>query len=183
MIESESISPEEKEKLEFLLRTKKWNPYCIRHSAIDADAAYIPDHALKKKVRWTMNSKQAVRYVKRRMNDELTSKILEHDGIKPSPPSPILSNRTCGRCGYVNKLESKYCEKVGCNYPLTYEAFEDIKTAEQAKFQELVDKSNLERDNTIQALQQELKSKTQEMQSLSELCKHIWSFRPNRTVR
>jgi len=76
MIESESISPEEKEKLEFLLRTKKWNPYCIRHSAIDADAAYLPDHALKKKVRWTMNSKQAVRYVKRRMNDELTTKIL-----------------------------------------------------------------------------------------------------------
>ena len=99
-------------------------------------------------------------------------RLKSYDGIKPSPPSPILSNRTCGRCGYVNKLESKYCEKVGCNYPLTYEAFEDIKTAEQAKFQELVDKSNLERDNTIQALQQELKSKTQEMQSLSELCKH-----------
>jgi len=78
MIESESITnKEEKEKLEFLLRTKKWNPYCIRHSAIDADAAYLPDQALKKKVRWSPNSKQAARYVKRRMNDELTNKILE----------------------------------------------------------------------------------------------------------
>jgi alanyl-tRNA synthetase len=51
-------------------------------------------------------------------------------------------------------------------------ALDEIKAAEQAKFQELVNKSNLERDNTIQALQQELKSRTQEIQSLSELCKH-----------
>ena len=42
---------EEKEKLEYLLRTKKWNPYCIRHSAITSDADYLPEFALKKKVR------------------------------------------------------------------------------------------------------------------------------------
>ncbi len=46
----------------------------------------------------------------------------------------------------------------GRNYPLTQLALDEIKSAEQKKLQELIDKSNLERDNTIQALQQELKS-------------------------
>lgn len=53
---------EEKEKLEYLLTAKKWNPYCIRHSAITADSDYLPDYALKKKVRWSMNSKEGARY-------------------------------------------------------------------------------------------------------------------------
>src|SRR5215469_4045693 len=83
-----------------------------------------------------------------------------------------MVSRICGRCNYVNKLENKFRESKGCNYPLTQLALDEIKAAEQAKFQELVNKSNLERDNTIQALQQELKSRTEEIQSLSELCKH-----------
>ena len=61
---------DEREKIEFLLKTKKWNPYCIRHSAITADSDYLPEYALKKKVRWSMNSRQGSRYIKRRMGDE-----------------------------------------------------------------------------------------------------------------
>lgn len=64
----------------------------------------------------------------------------------------------CGRCNYVNKLESKYYERAGCNYPLTQLALDEYKAPEQAMLQELANKSNIERDNTIQALQQELKS-------------------------
>ncbi len=37
--------------LEYLLETKKWNPYCIRHPTITADSDYLPEYALKKKVR------------------------------------------------------------------------------------------------------------------------------------
>jgi integrase/recombinase XerD len=37
------------EKLESLLRTKKWNPYCLRHSSISSDSDYLPEYALKKK--------------------------------------------------------------------------------------------------------------------------------------
>jgi integrase/recombinase XerD len=29
-------------KLEYLVKTKKWNPYCIRHSAITADSDHLP---------------------------------------------------------------------------------------------------------------------------------------------
>jgi hypothetical protein len=56
---------DEKQKLQYLVKTKKWNPYCVRHSAITADSDYLPEYALKKKVRWSMNSKQAARYIKR----------------------------------------------------------------------------------------------------------------------
>jgi integrase/recombinase XerD len=52
LIKEDSITnKEEKEKLEYLLRTKKWNPYCIRHSAITSDSDFLPEYALKKKVR------------------------------------------------------------------------------------------------------------------------------------
>lgn len=51
MLECEAInSVKEKEKLEYLLRTKKWNPYCLRHSAITYDSDYLPEYAVKKKV-------------------------------------------------------------------------------------------------------------------------------------
>jgi integrase/recombinase XerD len=147
---------EERQKLEFLLRTKKWNPYCIRHSAIDADAAYLQDSAVIKKVRWVPGSKQFGRYIRRRMNDELTNKILEHYGIKLNKPvETVLSNRTCGRCGYVNKLESKYCENSakGCNYPLTQEAFEEIKKTEKEEVKKLIAASTRALNERITELQ------------------------------
>jgi hypothetical protein len=40
-----------------ILKTKTWNPYCIRDSAITAESDYLPEYPLKKKVRWSMNSK------------------------------------------------------------------------------------------------------------------------------
>jgi hypothetical protein len=68
LIENNSIiNKEELQKLGHLIKTKKWNPYCIRHSAITADSDYLPEDALKKKARWSMNSKQGARYIKRRM--------------------------------------------------------------------------------------------------------------------
>jgi integrase/recombinase XerD len=70
------IDKDERQKLEYLLKTKKWNPYCIRHSAITSDSDYLPEYALKKKVRWSMNSKQGSRYIKRRMGNDLKQKIL-----------------------------------------------------------------------------------------------------------
>ena len=48
----------ERERLQYLVNTKKWNPYCIRHSSITNDSDYLPEYALKKKARWSMNSRQ-----------------------------------------------------------------------------------------------------------------------------
>src|SRR5215212_4263542 len=82
LIESGSITDnEERETIEYLLKTKKWNPYCIRHSAITSDSDFLPEYALKKKVRWSMNSHQGARYIKKRMGNDLKNQILVHNGI------------------------------------------------------------------------------------------------------
>jgi hypothetical protein len=81
ILEGGSITDnEERQKLEYLLKTKKWNPYCIHHSAITSDSDFLPEYALKKKVRWSMNSKQGTRYIKRRMGNDLKKQILIHNG-------------------------------------------------------------------------------------------------------
>lgn len=57
LIESNLITDEEeKQRLNYLLKVKKWNPYCIRHSAITADSDYLPEYALKKKVVTSYNT-------------------------------------------------------------------------------------------------------------------------------
>lgn len=119
--------PEEREKLQYLLRTKKWNPYCIRHSAITFDSDLLPDYALKRKVRWSMNSKQASRYIKRRMGDTVKKQILMRDGVlleeKALQNKPAVLD--CPRCKFINSLVSKLCSR--CSYPLTAQAYEEIK--------------------------------------------------------
>ena len=133
--------PREREKLEYLIKTKRWNPYCIRHSAITSDSDYLPEFALRKKVRWSMNSKQSSRYIKTRMGNDLKQKILLQNGIiaeqqlerKPS----ILD---CPRCSLVNVMENKYCSK--CSYPLVPSAFDEIKAAEDMKFRAIEERFN-----------------------------------------
>jgi integrase/recombinase XerD len=144
LVISGSVSDQrEKERLEYFLNTKKWNPYCIRHSAITADSDYLPEYALKKKVRWSMNSKQGSRYIKNRMGDELRNKILEQSGIiLDSELKPKPTSIACPRCELVNQIENKYCSK--CSYPLTPQAFEEIKNEEDAKFRALEEKQGKE---------------------------------------
>ena len=130
---------DEREKLEYLFKTKKWNPYCIRHSAITSDSDFLPEYALKKKVRWSMNSKQGTRYIKRRMGNDLKQKILEYNGIisgEELERKPSILN--CPRCELVNAIENKYCSK--CSYPLVPSAFEEIKMAEGMKINQLEEK-------------------------------------------
>jgi hypothetical protein len=144
----------EKERLEYFLNTKKWNPYCIRHSAITADSDYLPEYALKKKVRWSMNSQQGRRYIKNRMGDELRNKILEQNGIiidSDLKPKPTIM--ACPRCELVNQIENKYCSK--CSYPLTPAAFEEIKQCEENRFVEL----EMRYSEKITKLTQEMENK------------------------
>lgn len=137
LLENGEIKDEEEiEKLRYLLSVKKWNPYCLRHSAITADSDYLPEYALKKKVRWSMNSKQGSRYIKKRMGNELKSKILEYNGITSESlqkKKTVISN--CPRCELSNVLENKYCSK--CSYPLKPEAFDEIKSSEEQKLADI----------------------------------------------
>jgi integrase/recombinase XerD len=140
MLEEGSIKDiKEKEKLEYLIKTKKWNPYCLRHSSISSDSDFLPEYALKKKVRWSMNSKQGLRYIKRRIGDDLKNQILIRNGIiSENEVKKKLSVHICPRCELVNTIENKYCSK--CSYPLKPEAYDEIKNDEDRKLKILEEK-------------------------------------------
>jgi integrase/recombinase XerD len=142
MLENGSITDhEEREKLQYLLKTKKWNPYCLRHSSISSDSDFLPEYALKKKVRWSMNSKQGARYIKTRMSNDLKRQILIHNGIiSESEMQKKPSILSCPRCSLVNAIDNKYCSK--CSYPLVPSAFDEIKAAEDIKFRAMEERFN-----------------------------------------
>ena len=104
-----------------------------------------------------MNSKQPSRYIKPRMGNDLKKQILVHDGIisenELQKKATILS---CFRCMYVNSTDVKFCSK--CSYPLTPQAYDEIKEAE---------------NRNIQTLQQKYE---QEMSAMREQINHIMSM-------
>jgi integrase/recombinase XerD len=151
----------EKERLEYLIKTKKWNPYCIRHSSISSDSDFLPEYALKKKVRWSMNSKQGLRYIKRRIGDDLKNQILIRNGIiSQNEVNNKPSIHICPRCELVNSIENKYCSK--CSYPLKPEAYDEIKNDEDRKLKELEEKHSHE----IHIIREEMNEKFKEILNL-----------------
>jgi hypothetical protein len=87
-----------------------------------------------------MNSKQGTRYIKRRMGNDLKQKILEYNGIICNEGAERKPKTTldCPRCNLVNAIENKYCSK--CSYPLVASAFEEIKTSEVIRINQLEEK-------------------------------------------
>lgn len=162
LIESKEIKDmKEKEKLEFLLVTKKWNPYCLRHSAISADSDYLPEYALKKKVRWSINSKQGSRYIKKRWSNELKNKILEYNGIRTSGSVKMQESiLNCPRCDLSNVPDNKYCSS--CSYPLVPEAFDEIKRSEDEK----IDRLRQEYDKNMLILKEEMNNRFTQILSM-----------------
>ena len=84
-----------------LQNNKKWNPYCLRRSAITYDSDYLPEYAVKKKARRSMNSRQGSRYIKSRMGGDLKRAILTQNGIALGDddalkPKPTLSSLQIG---------------------------------------------------------------------------------------
>jgi hypothetical protein len=126
----------EVERLEYLLKAKKWNPYCLRHSAITYDGDSLPEFALRKKVRWSMNSRQPARYMKRRMGNQLKAQILAREGIAVDD---VLKDRpgvaVCPKCRHVNALEEKVCAK--CGWPLSSQVCKQIKAEHHQELEAL----------------------------------------------
>jgi hypothetical protein len=156
MVENEIIKdPKERDRLVYLLRNKRWNPYCLRHSAITFDSDYLPEFAVKKKARWSMNSRQGARYIKSRMGTDLKRAILAQNGISEGNDEILKTKaavRDCPRCNLVNTFENKYCSK--CSYPLVPDAFDEIKEAENSKLQSLEEKHRLEMNNLEEKMEQ-----------------------------
>jgi len=137
LMESNGIQDkEEKERLKVILNTKKFNPYCLRHSSITYDSDYLPDYALKKKCRWSMNSRQGNRYIKNRMGNDLKEKILTYNGIAtPNEMKRKPSVLECPRCNLINAIENKFCSK--CSYPLVPSAYDKIKESEEKRIRKM----------------------------------------------
>jgi integrase/recombinase XerD len=170
MLESGSINNlEEKQKLEYLLRTKKWNPYCLRHSAITYDSDYLPEYAVKKKARWSMNSRQGARYIKSRMGGDLTRTILAQNGITlgedDAKPRPAV--RDCPRCNLINNFDNKYCSK--CSYPLVPDAYEEIKAQEDGRFRAMEQKY----EQDMKTIREEMEDKFQQILARIDIAKLV----------
>jgi hypothetical protein len=160
------IDKEEKDKLEYLVKTKKWNPYRIRHSSITSDSDYLPEYALKKKVRWSMNSKQGIRYIKRRMGNDLKQKILVQNGIvseQQIEKKPSILN--CPRCTLINTIENKYCSK--CSYPLVPSAFDEIKAVEDKRIKTIEEKY----EQDMKEMREDMEKKFQQLFSRIDVAK------------
>jgi integrase/recombinase XerD len=156
----------EQEKLHYLVNTKKWNPYCIRHSSITNDSDYLPEYALKKKVRWSMNSRQGTRYIKTRLGNELKEKILNYNGIVNETQTKILTVIECPRCQLVNAIENKYCSK--CSYPLKPESYEEIKASEDKRMK-ILEENQKQKDEQINQLIAKQEKFEQWIQSLIDI--------------
>lgn len=178
LLKDNSISTDERQKLEFLIRTKRWNPYCIRHSAITSDSDYLPGFGLNKKVRWSMNSKQPPRYIKRRMGNDLKKQILVHDGVIeeeeiPKKPSVLI----CSCCSLINAMDIKFCVK--CRYPLTLEAYDEIKTEEDKKFNTL--KQQQEQD--VKSIREEMNERLNQILSMVQQNPKLAQVKPEALVK
>ena len=162
LLQNGSITnPKERENMEFLLKTKKFNPYCLRHSAITSDSDYLPEYALKKKVRWSMNSKQGTRYIKTRLGNDLKEKILQYNGIvSENADKKKCSTIDCPRCDLLNQEENKYCSK--CSYPLKPKAYEEIKESEQIRIKNLEQKY----ENDMKVLRNEMNNQFNQILSI-----------------
>ena len=113
-----------------------------------------------------MNSKQGLRYIKRRIGDDLKKQILVRNGIiseNEIKKQPTI--HLCPRCEFVNSLDFKYCSK--CSYPLVPQAFEEIKESEEIKIKELETKYQ----NDIKELKEDMEKKFQTLLSRIEISK------------
>lgn len=135
------IEPQDRERIKFLLETKRWNPYCFRHSSVDIDLAELPEFAARKKIGWSLTSKQPSHYGKRRMNQNIKVQLLasragvllEEDGKAKKP-----TTKTCPYCQLVNSIEIKHCSK--CGRPLSFEALEEVKAKEKSSIEQALAK-------------------------------------------
>ncbi len=173
LIRSGSITDEkELANLGHLIKTKNWAPYCLRHSSITCDAETYSEFALRKKVRWSMNSNQPARYIKNRWGNDLKNQILLHNGIitdVDAKPKPTVAD--CARCQLVNPLENKYCSS--CSYPLSPSAFDEIKEQEELKLKALEQKHEIDIRSIKQEKDDQMKSLSQRFDSLQAMVEKL----------
>jgi len=121
---------------------KKVFPHLLRHTGLTEMASHLTEFQLKQIAGWTMDSKQAARYV-HLSNDDLENKILEMHGIKP----PTKETRVihveivkCPRCNYDNSDLDHFCSR--CGSALNIKTVMDHE-GEAKEFETMIQKSDI----------------------------------------
>ena len=94
---------------------KKVYPHLLRHTGLTEMAKHLTEFQLKQLAGWTMDSKQASRYV-HLSNQDLENKMLELHGIKPPEEQEEVTHIEiirCPRCDFANSELDKYCSRCG----------------------------------------------------------------------
>jgi integrase/recombinase XerD len=167
----------EKERMEYLLATKKWNPYCaFRHSSLTNDSDILPEYVVKKKARWTMNSRQSARYIKNTLGQDIKNKLLQNAGISiPDENKREPAVHQCQHCQYVNAFENEICEK--CSLPVNQEAFEKMKKQEESRMNAIVDERLKAKEVEIQGLKEQVEEVQDLYQSLTKTLDEVADLR------
>ena len=128
--------PVERQVIEKFLVEKKWNPYCIRHSAITEDGDTLPADAVDKKIGWVAGSPMRRRYMKRSFTRQLKNAILERDGYVIDPDHKTLpAVMPCHSCKKINGFDIEICE---CGAVLSQTALNKIKQQDEEKINNMV---------------------------------------------
>jgi integrase len=136
MLEDGLIEPEDRAKVEELIRNKKWNPYVRRHTAITEKSKILPAHLLNQWAGWKPNSKMSTKYI-HYFGNEASDKLLEAAGIKlASHKGEVvkLKPRVCYNCQTANEPDAKICQNDKCRMILRYDIYiEKEQEREQSK--------------------------------------------------
>jgi integrase len=94
---------------------KNLYPHLLRHTGLTQMSKHLSEFQLKKLAGWTMNSKQAARYVHLGKAD-LENKMLSLYGLKELEKDDKVENIKiieCPRCNYQNSELDTYCSRCG----------------------------------------------------------------------
>ena len=102
------------------------------------------------------------------MGDDLKNQILVRNGINSEESAAVQrkpSVLSCSRCSPVNAVDNKFCSK--CSYPLTPQAYEEIKAQEDVKFKAIEDKY----EQDMKTMREEMESKFQQILTRIDMAK------------
>ena len=123
--------PDERKKIEEFLTYRKFNPYCIRTSAIREDAETLSTSNLETKVGWKRGSKMPRVYLDDSMSAAFKKQLLTRDGLKVDEEEGVKAAViSCHYCNRINAIDAMICQ---CGAILSQEELNRRKEEERKK--------------------------------------------------
>ncbi len=112
--------------------------------------------------------------------EDLKNQILVHNGIIPEESAAAQrkpSVLSCARCSLVNAVDNKFCSK--CSYPLTPQAYEEIKAQEDVKFKAIEQKY----EQDMKTMREEMNQQFKKIMSMVQKNPILSQVKPDALVR